>query len=95
MLRTTQMVIFYGHKIKKISFENLNFGGAQGGRLHTQRQVAIFEVSRVKNCNSRLCTNPLGSAHHTEEMGETNIYYVKHASHRLDGPFVWSGYLKK
>ena len=34
-----------------------------------KKQVAIFEVSRVKNCNSRLCTNPLGSAHHTKKNG--------------------------
>ena len=60
-----------------------------------KKQVAIFDVPRVKNCKSRLCTNPLGSAHHTKEMGETNIYYLKHALNVLDGPFVWSQHQKQ
>ena len=54
----------------------------------SKTRVTIFEVSRVKSCKSRLCTNPLGSAHHTEKRGETHKYCLKQPLHSLDGYFV-------
>ena len=46
MLYIAWMVILGGHNIKKTSFQN--------------SKTSIFELFRVKNCMSRLYTNPLG-----------------------------------
>ena len=90
MLHTTRMVIFYGHKLKKQVSENLVLEVPRVVDYVGKRRVTNFEVPRVKNCNSRLCTNPLGSAQHPEKKGETHKYCLKHALNRLDGHFVWS-----
>ena len=36
MLYISWMVILCGHNVKKISFENFDFGAAQGEKLHQQ-----------------------------------------------------------
>ena len=46
-------------------------------------KTSIFELSRVKNCISRLCTNPLGDppprVAHTQIGWKTCKYGLKHA----------------
>ena len=56
----------------------------------------------VKNCISRLCTNPLGDAPRPPppprspqyQNKVTHEHGLKHALHTLDGHVVWSQYQK-
>ena len=76
--------------------------GQHLGRIHNssihppppawRAYTSIFELPRVKNCISKLCTNPLRDPHprpRTQIGWKTRKYVLKHALHTLDGHFRW------
>ena len=56
-------------------------------------KTSIFELPRLKNCISRLCSKSLEDTPppgpNTQIGGKTRKYSLKNALHTLDGHFGW------